>query len=546
VVEERGIPDFTALRRALGEGRGDKAILIAFDLLFLDGEDLRKEPLTARKERLAGILRDVSRPSALVYSEHVAGMGDFMMRQAGALGLEGVLSKRGDRGYTSGDTRDWRKVKRINRQEFVVAGYLMPKAKPQAISSLVLGWYEDGSLIYRGRVGVGFDQRTARELWWKLQPLRQKDPAFTAGIPSGGARDAVWVEPKLVAEVAFGHWTPGGLLRHAVFKGLREDKAPEEVVGTPAEAKDPAPQPEPEAPPASRSKDPKPKPKPKAVTTRAAARDAKVGVPRENILQLLPDAVVPTKEELAAYWQKVGPTALQHLARRPLKLVFHRHGTTYFHMGPLPPIHSAVHQLKIQKREGGEGTRLWVDDLAGFLGLVHMGVVEVHPWGATVHDIEHPDTLVFDLDPGQGVPWEFVTDTALQLRDLLLAEGLASWPKTTGGKGLHLMVPVERRRSADQGRVFARGIVQRLARTDPDRYTLSADPEKREGRVFLDYLRNGRGTTAIGAWSPRARPGLPIARPVTWQDVENGIAPDAFTIAEPGLDPPKRTRRRKG
>jgi bifunctional non-homologous end joining protein LigD len=288
VVEERGIPDFTALRRALGAGRGDKAILIAFDLLFLDGQDLRKEPLTVPKERLARYLRDVPRPSALVYSEHVAGMGDFMMRQAGALGLEGVLSKRGDRGYTSGDTRDWRKVKRINRQEFVVAGYLMPEGETAGDQLAGAGWYEHGRLIYRGRVGVGFDQRTARELWWKLQPLRQKDPAFAAGIPSGGARDAVWVEPKLVAEVAFGHWTPGGLLRHAVFKGLREDKAPEEVVGMPAEAEDPAPQPEPEAPPGSRSKEAKPKPKPKAVTTRAAARDAKVGVPRENILQLLP------------------------------------------------------------------------------------------------------------------------------------------------------------------------------------------------------------------------------------------------------------------
>jgi bifunctional non-homologous end joining protein LigD len=377
-------------------------------------------------------------------------------------------------------------------------------------------------------------------LWWKLQPLRRKDPAFPAGVPAGGAKEAVWIEPKLVAEVAFGHWTPGGLLRHAVFKGLREDKAPEEVVGTPAEAKDPAPQPAPNTP-----EELKRKPQPKPATTRSVARETKVGVPRENILQLLPDAVVPSKEELAAYWQRVGPAALEHLARRPLKLVFHRHGTTYFHMGPLPPVRPAVHQLKIQKREGGEGTRLWVDNVTGLLGLVEMGAVEVHPWGATVDDIEHPDVLVFDLDPGDDVPWEFVTDTALRLRELLDKEGLASWPKTTGGKGLHLMVPTERRRTADQARVYARSVVQRFARTAPDRYTLAADPDERQGRVFLDYLRNGRGTTAIGAWSPRARPGLPIARPVTWKDVENGIAADAFTMAEPGLEPPKRKRARK-
>ena len=228
IVEERGIPDFTALRRALGEGRGDKALMLAFDLLHLEGEDLRRLPLTVRKERLATLLERAG-SSAIVYSEHAEGHGDFMMRQATALGLEGVVSKRGDRPYVSGETRDWLKVKRVNRQEFVVAGYLEPRAKGQAVSSLALGWYEEGGLVYRGRVGVGFDAASAREVWWKLQALRRKDPPFAAGLPGGGAAVATWVEPKLVAEVAFGHWTPGGLLRHAVFKGLREDKAPEDV-----------------------------------------------------------------------------------------------------------------------------------------------------------------------------------------------------------------------------------------------------------------------------------------------------------------------------
>jgi bifunctional non-homologous end joining protein LigD len=222
------MPDFTALRRALGEGRGDKAVMLAFDLLHLDGEDLRRLPLTVRKERLSALLQQAD-SSAIVYSEHAEGHGDFMMRQATRSGSRGVVSKRGDRPYVSGETRDWLKVKRVNRQEFVVAGYLEPRAKGQAVSSLVLGWYEEGGLVYRGRVGVGFDAASAREVWWKLQALRRKDPPFAAGVPGGGAKDATWVDPKLVAEVAFGHWTPGGLLRHAVFKGLREDKAPEDV-----------------------------------------------------------------------------------------------------------------------------------------------------------------------------------------------------------------------------------------------------------------------------------------------------------------------------
>jgi bifunctional non-homologous end joining protein LigD len=242
---------------------------------------------------------------------------------------------------------------------------------------------------------------------------------------------------------------------------------------------------------------------------------------------------VPTKDELASYWRKVAGPALEHLGRRPLKLVMHRHGTTYFHMGPLPPVPASVRQLRIKKREGGEGVRLWVEDLEGLLGLVELGAVELHPWGATIDDIEHPDILVFDLDPGEGVAWDRVTEAALRIRDMLKAEGLASWPKTSGGKGLHVMVPVDRSLTADEGRVFARDLVGRIAAESPDLYTLAADPAEREGRIFLDYLRNGRGTTAIGAWSPRARPGFPIARPVTWAEVEKGVSPDAFTMAGP-------------
>ncbi len=521
IVEERGIPDFTALRRALGEGRGDKAVMLAFDLLFLDGQDFRRSPLLERKAALSALLERAGR-GPIVYSEHAVGRGDFMMRQANALGLEGVVSKRGDRPYLSGESRDWLKVKRVNRQEFVVAGFLEPNGKGQAVSSLVLGWYEAGGLVYRGRVGVGFDATSAREIWWKLQGLRRRDPPFAAGMPGGGAKAATWVEPKLVAEVAFGHWTPGGLLRHAVFKGLREDKAPEEVTRPPVVDGDGEPRPEPAAAHARRT------------PAAPRARQGKLGVRRENILQLLPDAVVPTKDELAAYWRRVGVQALEHLGRRPLKLVMHRHGTTYFHMGPLPPVPESVHQLRIRKREGGEGVRLWVNSIEGLLGLVEMGAVELHPWGATVDDIEHPDRLVLDLDPGEGVSWERVTETALRLRDMLKAEELASWPKTSGGKGLHVMVPVDRSRTADQGRLFARDLVGRLAAADPGAYTLQADPAERAGRIFLDYLRNGRGTTAIGTWSPRARPGFPIARPVTWAQVERGIATDAFRISRPG------------
>jgi bifunctional non-homologous end joining protein LigD len=239
--------------------------------------------------------------------------------------------------------------------------------------------------------------------------------------------------------------------------------------------------------------------------------------------------VPPSKEELAAYWAKVWKRALAHLGRRPLKLVRYVRGTTFYHKGKLPPVPEAVHT--IEKREGGEGTRLWVDDLASLLGLVEIGAVELHPWNARIDDIEHPDMLVFDLDPGDGVAWEFVIETALRLRRMLKDEGLQPWPKLTGGKALHLMAPLEPKVDHDEARAYARHITQRFAATAPERYTLSSEG-KRAGRIFIDYLRNGRGTTAIGAWSPRARPGFPIAAPVTWRQVENEIRSDAFTVEQ--------------
>lgn len=257
------------------------------------------------------------------------------------------------------------------------------------------------------------------------------------------------------------------------------------------------------------------------------------GVPRENILQLLPDAVAPSREELMGYWRRVADRALIHLGRRPPKLVRHAQGATFYHKGPLPPIPGPVHQLRVQKREGGEGVRVWVDGLDGLLGLVEMDAVELHPWNATIDDIEHADQLVLDLDPGEGVPWDAVIETALSVRHIMEAAGLPSWPKVTGGKGIHLTAPLASGVTHDRARQLAKSLAQCLIDAKPDRYLLSADPAARRGRIFLDYLRNGRGNTAVGTFSPRARPGFPIAHPVTWTQIERGIRPDAFTIDHP-------------
>jgi bifunctional non-homologous end joining protein LigD len=524
VVEgENGIPSFSALQAALGarDGPGHKAaheaVLYAFDLLYLNGRDYREQPLDIRRAALASLLSVSPAGGALRLSDHFEGDGDAFWRHACGMGLEGIISKRRDRPYRSGRGEDWLKIKCAHGEKFVIAGYLPLLGRKRAVGALVLGYYDEhGKLIYAGRTGTGFTAESAASLWAKLQPLRRADAPFPAGQPPGRSAGAVWVKPKLVAEIEFRGWTSDRLLRHASFKGLREDAAGEADA---AKRIDEGAVQKPLMTPGE------------AIGARASAktRQAVSGVPGENIQRLLSHAPVATIDALAAYWRRVAKAALPYLARRPLTLVRHVNGVTFFHKGPLPPVPASVHQLRIEKREGGEGVRLWVDSLEGLLGLVQIGVIEVHPWGATIEDIEHPDTLVFDLDPGSGVAWDFLTDTALRLCEMLRKEGLEPWPKVTGGKGLHLMVPFDRQLSWERVRALCKGIAQGFAATDPARYTASSTAD-RAGRIFIDYLRNGRGQTAIGAYSPRARQGFPVAAPVTWRDVEQGIKPDAFTL----------------
>lgn len=272
-------------------------------------------------------------------------------------GLEGVISKRRDCPYRSGRRDDWLKIKCVQRQEFVVAGYLLSTVNSKAIGALVLGVYEGGKLVYVGRVGTGFTESTARALWKQLQPLRSAAPSFAEKLLTLARKGVVWVRPELVAEVEYRGWTSDGLLRHASFKGLREDKEPRQVVREDAARSEPLPLIE--APPA-----------PKPVRFRP-----------ENVQTLYPEAVVPSDAELAAYWRAVGNEALKYLGRRPLKLVRHVRGKTFMHQGPFPPVPDAVHQLRIEKATGEDGVRLWIDSLDGLLGLLEIDVVEIHPWG---------------------------------------------------------------------------------------------------------------------------------------------------------------------
>jgi bifunctional non-homologous end joining protein LigD len=494
VQDAAGMADYHALRRELARKHSDRLIYYAFDLLFLDGVDLRPRPLHERKRRLEQLLNIT--PPGFLYAQHLERDGETVFAQACEMGVEGIVSKRADAPYRSGRQESWLKVKCTKSDSVPIIAFVEKLgAKPRRIASFYIGRWEGSRLLYAGKVQGGFTMDETREVRERLDPLIRKTSPLSVRVKKP---KATWVEPTMLAEVRYSSVTQDGLLREPVFKGLREDLA---------DTKAPA------APP--------------------AAHRSRGGVPRENILQLLPDAVVPSKEVLAAYWHKVHKQALRYLARRPLKLVRHTRGTTFYHKGRLPLVPESVHQLRIEKRQGGEGVRLWVDDLEGLLGLVEIGVVEVHPWAAKVDDYEHADALVFDLDPGSGIAWQIVTETALGLRELLKSDGLTSWPKTTGGKGLHVMAPLDRKLTHDAAHAFAKRLAQHLASLVPDLYITTADPQQRSGKLFIDYLRNGRGTTAVGAYSPRARPGFPIAAPVTWKDVERGVAAGAFTMERP-------------
>lgn len=492
-----GVPDFQQLRRELGPRRSARVRYHAFDLLYLDGYDLRGAAYEDRKQLLQRLLKNA--PETFIYVEALAADGNEVFEKGCKLGLEGLVAKRLGEPYRSGRQENWVKLKCKKSETFPIVAFVEKLgARPRKVASLYVGRRQNGKLLYAGKVRTGYTETTARELRERLDPLIRKSSPLDAAVKKP---KATWVEPTLAIEVQYGALTDDGLLREAVFKGFRDDLAVRKVKG------------------------------PRLVPS--VAGRPKLGVPRENILQLLPEAVAPSKEELAEYWTRVWKKALPHLGHRPLKLVRHVHGTTFYHKGPLPKeIPAAVHQLCIQKREGGQGTRLWVDSLDGFLGLVGIGAVELHPWNATVEDFEHADRIVIDLDPGEGVDWNAVVETALDLRTLMKREGFETWPKLTGGKGIHLMAPLDRPMLHDKAHRVAHQLVSALAARHPDRYLLSAQAKRRD-RIFLDYLRNGRGTTAIGTYSPRAREGFPIAAPVTWKRIESGIAPDAFTIENP-------------
>jgi bifunctional non-homologous end joining protein LigD len=521
VEDESGATSFAALQDALSDthaGVAATAVLYAFDLLYLDGEDLRGLALEERKARLGRVIPP-AQEGPLRYSEHIEGEGEAMVRNACRLGLEGVISKRRDLPYRPGRGADWVKTKCTQRQEFVIAGFVPSTALKNAIGSLVLGYHRDGRLIHAGKTGTGFTADLARELWRKLNPLRRDTPAFPDKLTSEQRRGAVWVEPKLVGEVELRGWTADGLLRHAAFKGLREDKAAADVVqelpvgGAPATT---------QATAASKMK----------VGTKATGAPEVAGVRLSHPDRILWDDQGVTKQGLAEFYEDIAPWVLPHIVNRPLALVRCPSGSghgCFFQKHAFAGLSDLVRREMVRD-EGGEEEVLYIEDLGGLVALVQAGVLEIHPWGATIADVERPDRVVIDLDPGDGVDYATIIAAAREARERLSAFGLESFVKTTGGKGLHVVFPLTPDAGWDEVKGFARDFAEAMERDSPTQYISTSGKRDRTGKIYVDYLRNGRGATAIAAFSTRARPGAPVATTLSWDELSPAIKPNHFTV----------------
>ncbi|MDF2095287.1 DNA ligase D [Aquibaculum arenosum] len=496
-----GRSDFGALQKALKQGSGD-LVYYLFDLLRHDKADLRSRPLLERKEALQKLLG--RRRDALRYSDHERGRGDRVARQACRLGLEGIISKRAQAPYRSARNRDWRKVKCVRRQELVIGGW-SPSTRQRPFASLLLGAWEGPQLLYAGRVGTGFDEQTLERLGADLRKRERKTSPFEA-VPAAIARSAHWCRPDLVAEVAYSEMTHDGNLRHGVFLGLREDKPARSVV---MEARKPA---------ENESKNEKP-----------------AGVTLTNPERVLFPAMGTTKRDLADYLVAVAPRLLPQLAGRPVSLVRCPQGrakTCFFQKHAGEGFPEAFGSISIAEKNGAERAYVLVESEAALASCAQIGVLELHVWGSRKDAIEKPDRIVFDLDPDESVSFPAVRRAARDLADILEEAGLVSFPLITGGKGVHLVVPVVRRHSWDTTSTFAKAFAEKMAELDRKRFVATMSKAKRKDRIFIDHFRNRRGATAIAPYSPRAREGAPVALPVTWSELSSLKRANGFSFKE--------------
>lgn len=506
VLDEAGISDFKALQNALGEA--DETAQISayfFDLLYRDGTGYMMQPFKERRAALEDLFREVP-AGVLSLSETLPGDAARILHKACGLGLEGLISKNVSAPYSMRRSKTWLKSKCIKRQEFVVAGFVPASDRPKSVGALHLGYYKDGILTYAGKVGTGFDNKTAASLYKELRPLEAPEPPF-AKAPDGNHRGTIWLTPQKVCEVAFAMWTPGGKIRHAAFQAMRGDKSPDDIVREMPEHKDDAVR---DADNASRKQTMQDEIAPLGIAITHAERE------------IFPDAHV-TKGDLAAFYAAMAEEMMATLKNRPVSVVRCPGGIDqqcFFQRAKGKGMPRDIKGISLD-HDGKTHEYMYVDNAKGIVELVQMGCIEIHPWGSRIDMIEKPDRIIFDLDPSPGVPFEAVKLGALDVRARLEAIGLQCFVKTTGGKGLHVTAPILRRYDWDTVKAFTRAFAQAMADSVPEAYTLALAKSKRGNRIFIDYLRNDYAATAVVDYCVRARPGAHVAVPLSWDELDS-------------------------
>jgi bifunctional non-homologous end joining protein LigD len=500
VLDEKGISRFGKLQDALSTSAGNKLVFYAFDLLHLDGWDLRAVPLIKRKALLAQVLAGhVSGRSAIQFSDHVEGDGRPLYDHASELGLEGIVSKRSDGKYIGGRSATWLKIKALKTGDFVIGGYSISEANG-GVGALAMAEWVGEDLVYRGKVGTGLDAATIKMLAQRLDALRIDEKL------EGAPKEILPVRPTLKARVQYGTITSDGMLRHAVFKGLREAELTTAVTA----------------------------PRKRIISDADLA-----GIWVTNPTRRLFGKSGPTKLEIAVYYAAVGDYMLPHLFDRPVSLFRCPTGKPhecFFQRHPFTGMPGTIKSFATENSEGEKQTYIAVEDAKAYLALAQFGVVEFHAWGTHQSHLDKPDRVIFDLDPGDGVQWRDVVNAAVHLRGELERMGLAPFVKTSGGKGVHIVVPTTQKLTWKQTHAACASIATKLAATGRDTFTTTMGADNRKSRIFIDYHRNARSATAVAAYSLRARPHLPASTPIDWRDLESIDSPADLNYSSlPGL-----------
>ncbi len=508
-LNDKGVSDFQALQNSLVSENSDRLRYYVFDLLELNGEDLRSLPLYERKRRLKALLERCP-CEQIQMSDHITGDGQTIFEQACKQGLEGIICKRMESPYREGRSGDWLKVKCVARQEFVIVGYTKPKGKRERFGALLLATrYKtgDGSLSYAGKVGTGFTQACLDDLFSRFQKLKAARPPLERSAKDlVRERDVHWLKPELVAEISFTGWTNDQIVRHPSFLGLREDKPADEV----------------------RVEKPK---KIESIESALSSEDGDVRLTHPDRV-LYPDQGI-TKQDLADYYALVGERMLKFSMRRPLTLVRCPQGegkTCFFQKNYKEGMGPGISPIYIEGKEKSS-SQMQLDSAIGLQSLVQHGALEIHTWGSRAEDLERPDQLVFDFDPDPCTSWEEVVSGIKELKKVLEGHGLIPFLKLSGGKGVHIHVPIVAEYSWDEVHEYSAAIAAEMEKRNPDTFTANPLKKERRGKLYLDYVRNSRGVSFVAPYSTRAREGAPIALPIHWSELSVKLKPNEFTVS---------------